>query len=49
MDTRYNLLFSVAHKAETLHHIRIEMRAAYGRDAAISTGKVQLLYSSIIA
>lgn len=42
MNPRNQLLSPVAHKTEALHHIRIEMWAAYGRDAAVSTGKVQL-------
>ena len=42
MNPGNQLLLPVAHKTEALHHIRIEMRAAYGRDAAISTGQVQL-------
>ena len=32
----------IAHKAKALHHIRIEMRAAYSVQASVRVGEVQL-------
>ena len=35
MDTRYNLLLPVTDKAKAFHHITVQVRTTYWRNAAI--------------